>query len=62
MVVGSVTSILEERNLLNDTILVFLSDNGGITTAQSDEHGHFSSGPLRNGKGSIFEGGHRVPL
>ena len=62
LVVGSVVGILEERNILQDTIVIFTTDNGGITKSNSDEHGHYTSGPLKNGKGSIYEGGHRVPL
>ena len=62
MVVGSVIRILEERNVLNDTIVIFTSDNGGLNGANSEQYGHYTSGPLRKGKGSIYEGGHRIPM
>lgn len=58
--VGRVVKKLEELKLTGNTIVVFTSDNGGAV--------HFgnppatSNAPLRNGKGSAYEGGLRVPL
>ena len=57
-VVGSLLQILEDKQLIEDTIIVFTSDNGGLHSQYSD----FSSGPLRSSKGSIYEGGHRIPM
>jgi len=55
--VGRVLNKLEELNLDEDTIIFFLSDNGG------PEHSNASNnGMLRDGKGSIYEGGFRVPF
>eukprot|EP00551_Chaetoceros_affinis_P002085 CAMPEP_0203633594 /NCGR_PEP_ID=MMETSP0088-20131115/694_1 /ASSEMBLY_ACC=CAM_ASM_001087 /TAXON_ID=426623 /ORGANISM="Chaetoceros affinis, Strain CCMP159" /LENGTH=398 /DNA_ID=CAMNT_0050486961 /DNA_START=111 /DNA_END=1303 /DNA_ORIENTATION=+ len=65
MAVGSVVQHLENRRLLDDTIIIFTSDNGGLgrkATAGSSDYGHFSSGPLKGFKSSIHEGGHRVPF
>eukprot|EP00928_Gymnodinium_smaydae_P097404 TRINITY_DN8820_c0_g2_i1.p1 TRINITY_DN8820_c0_g2~~TRINITY_DN8820_c0_g2_i1.p1 ORF type:complete len:610 (+),score=32.45 TRINITY_DN8820_c0_g2_i1:39-1868(+) len=59
-VVGSLIGMLEERSLLNDTIVVFAGDNGGLQFSLGQ--GHDSSGPLRDKKGSMYEGGHRVPF
>eukprot|EP00928_Gymnodinium_smaydae_P097402 TRINITY_DN8820_c0_g1_i2.p1 TRINITY_DN8820_c0_g1~~TRINITY_DN8820_c0_g1_i2.p1 ORF type:complete len:429 (+),score=38.03 TRINITY_DN8820_c0_g1_i2:446-1732(+) len=59
-VVGSLIGMLENRSLLNDTIVELTSDNGGLQ--YSLPHGHDSSGPLRGKKGAIYEGGHRVPF
>mmetsp|Transcript_10454 Transcript_10454/g.14774 ORF Transcript_10454/g.14774 Transcript_10454/m.14774 type:complete len:624 (+) Transcript_10454:91-1962(+) len=59
-VVGSLVALLEEREVLNNTLVVFLSDNGGL--GSSKWHGHNENGLLRGGKGQIWEGGHRVPL
>ncbi len=59
-VVGSLISIVEDK--LDDTIIIFTSDNGGIRMTESQQYGHLSSGILRGHKGSIYEGGHRVPL
>ncbi len=63
-VVGSLVGALESRNLANDTIVVFTSDNGGLGAkhSNSSELGHQSNGPLRGMKGDIYEGGTRIPL
>jgi arylsulfatase A-like enzyme len=55
---GRLHEALRTRGLLEDTLIVFTSDNGGL-----DYCGHDSSGPTLSGyKGQILEGGHRVPL
>ena len=51
---------LKQRNLLNDTLIIFTSDNGGLIDSESI--GHSTSGPLRGHKAQIYEGGHRVPF
>ena len=58
---GSIVKIIEDRNLSENTLIIFTSDNGGINKV-STETGHLTSGPLRAAKSSIYEGGHRVPL
>ena len=55
---GQVVEKLKELGLLENTLLIFTSDNGPWL-AMGDEGG--SAGPLRDGKGSAFEGGQRVP-
>jgi len=63
--VGSLVTMIEEKGLANDTIIIFTSDNGGTREGfhhNSSEFGHSSHGPLRGHKGSIYEGGHRVPM
>ena len=50
--VGKVIKQLETSNLLENTLIVFYSDNGGL----------WGNPPLRDNKGSMFEGGIRVPL
>ena len=56
--VGIIINKLKEYNLLNNTLVIFSSDNGPWLTM-----GEFggSSGKLRNGKMYTFEGGMRVP-
>jgi len=49
---------LDELKLRDNTFVMFTSDNGPAITAQ---HPHGSAGPLRNKKGSVFEGGIREP-
>lgn len=52
--VGRLVAFLDERGLRDDTILVFMTDNGPTTE-------RFTAG-LRNRKGSTYEGGIRVPF
>ena len=53
--VGKILTKIDELNLLEHTLIIFTSDNGGIR--------HISNQfPLRAGKGSYYEGGIRVPL
>jgi len=56
--VGQVLARLEEYDLLDNTLIVFSSDNGPWLVME--EHGG-SAGPLREGKQYTFEGGMRVP-
>ncbi len=58
--VGRLLSKLEESGLLEETIIIFTSDNGGLTTTKNG--GPTSVLPLRAGKGWCYEGGIRVPL
>lgn len=55
--VGRVLDKLQELQLTDNTIVVFLSDNGGPESDNASDNG-----PLRAGKGSFFEGGIRVPF
>jgi arylsulfatase A-like enzyme len=57
--VGEVIKSLERNNLLENTIIVFFSDNGGLSTAEGSPTSNL---PLRAGKGWLYEGGIRVPL
>jgi len=53
--IGEIMAALNEYNLQDNTLIVFMSDNGGNLEA-----GAFN-GKLRGGKGSVYEGGLRVP-
>jgi arylsulfatase A-like enzyme len=59
LAVGKVLSCLDELGLSENTIVIFTSDNGGLSTA---EGAPTSNLPLRTGKGWMYEGGIRVPL
>ncbi len=57
--VGMVMDQLEKSGLMDNTIVVFTSDNGGVS---SGDNFSTSLHPLRGGKGYQWEGGIRVPL
>ncbi len=59
--VGRVLECLDRRGLAERTIVVFVSDNGGYI-GDFDKVPVTNNFPLRSGKGSLYEGGIRVPL
>ena len=60
--VGNVLNLIDELGLANDTIVVFTSDNGTTHLKQEVDYEFFNSvGELRGLKGSLHEGGIRVP-
>jgi arylsulfatase A-like enzyme len=59
--VGRVMERLEQRGLADHTVVIFVSDNGGYIS-DFDKVPVTSNFPLRSGKGSLYEGGIRVPL
>jgi len=59
--VGRLCAGLERDGIAQDTVVVFLSDNGGLSTLAA-EAGPTANAPLRAGKGWLYEGGIRVPL
>jgi arylsulfatase A-like enzyme len=57
--IGRVLGALEKNGLTEKTIIVFMSDNGGLSTTKSSSTSNL---PLRAGKGWPYEGGVREPL
>jgi arylsulfatase A-like enzyme len=64
--IGRVLDALDKKKMRDNTVIVFQSDNGGSRDARMTGEGNVSSlpcdnGPYRDGKGSLYEGGTRVP-
>lgn len=59
--VGEIVSVLERLALGDTTLVIFTSDNGGYRTYGDRFKNISSNGALRGQKGSLYEGGHRVP-
>lgn len=67
--IGMVVDALEKSGKLDNTVIFFLSDNGGIVNHSRPEneprldHNDWGDNfPFRGGKGSLLEGGHHVPF
>ena len=66
--VGKLRQELEALGLADDTIIVFMTDNGSCGGVTLGEDSHVDEGPfnynagMRGKKGSEYEGGHRVPF
>jgi arylsulfatase A len=59
--VGRILTKLDERHLAQRTLVIFTSDNGGYIN-EWKKNPVTDNFPLRSGKGSLYEGGTRVPL
>ncbi len=54
--IGEILAALDRKGLRQNTLIIFSSDNGGPAPGVTT-----SNGPLRAGKGTLYEGGVRVP-
>ena len=59
--VGRIMDTLRQHKLLERTVVIFTSDNGGYSHSRGKKNGVTDNAPLRYGKGYCYEGGHRVP-
>ncbi len=57
--IGKLVAELEAFGLDENTVIIFTSDNGGLSTSEGSPT---CNSPLRAGKGWLYEGGIRVPL
>lgn len=58
--VGQLMGVLEREGIVDNTVIVFFSDNGGLSTLRRP--GPTCNLPLRSGKGWLYEGGIREPM
>lgn len=59
LAVGKILAKLDELGLAENTLIIFTSDNGGLSTSEGSPTSNL---PLRGGKGWLYEGGIREPL
>ena len=59
--IGRILSVLEAKGMLENTLVIFKSDNGGVGMDQI-AYRPTSMEPLRKWKGHVYEGGIRVPM
>jgi arylsulfatase A-like enzyme len=62
--IGRLVELLTELDVADNTLIVFVSDNGGCTMEEGAAGGRYpgNNGPLSGGKGTTFQGGLNVPL
>ena len=59
---GDLMDYIEQKNIDDNTIILFMSDNGGLSAVARGGEKHTHNSPLSSGKGSIHEGGIREPM
>jgi len=62
--IGRLVDLLTELDVADNTLIVFVSDNGGCTMEEGAAGGRYpgNNGPLSGGKATTFQGGLNVPL
>lgn len=59
---GDLMKFLDKEGLAENTIILFMSDNGGLSAVARGGQAHTHNKPLSSGKGSAHEGGIREPM
>jgi arylsulfatase A-like enzyme len=59
---GDIMDYLDEKKIAENTIILFMSDNGGLSAVARGGEKHMHNKPLASGKGSVYEGGIREPM
>jgi arylsulfatase A-like enzyme len=62
--IGRLVKLLDELDVAENTLIVFVSDNGGCTMEEGAAGGRFpgNNGPFRGGKATTYQGGLNVPF
>ena len=62
--IGKLVSVLKELDISENTLIVFVSDNGGCTMEEDAPGGRFpgNNGPFSGGKATTYQGGLKVPF
>lgn len=60
--VGKLITTLKEKGIYDNTIIVLISDHGGLSNRGNKRELATTNYPLKAGKGHLYEGGIRVPL
>ncbi len=59
---GDIMDYLDDKKISDNTIILFMSDNGGLSAGARGGKKHTHNKPLSSGKGSAHEGGIREPM
>ena len=59
---GDILDCIDRLGIAEDTVVLFMSDNGGLSAHGRDGQAHSHNKPLSSGKGSVHEGGIREPM
>ncbi|SIR40699.1 sulfatase [Maribacter ulvicola] len=59
---GDILDYLDRKNIADNTIVLFMSDNGGLSAHARGGEPNTHNKPLASGKGSFYEGGIREPM
>ena len=62
--IGRLVELIDELDVAKNTLIVFVSDNGGCTMEEAAAGGRFpgNNGPYRGGKATTYQGGLNVPF
>ncbi len=59
---NDILNYVDEKGMADNTIIIFMSDNGGLSAHARAGKPHTHNAPLSSGKGSAYEGGIRAPM
>jgi arylsulfatase A-like enzyme len=59
---GDLMEFIAKRNIEKNTVIIFMSDNGGLSQHERGGEPNTQNLPLRSGKGSVYEGGIKEPM